>query len=226
MDKDEHIVVAVGASGADGLQDMCYLLSELPARLSATILCNLHRPPDMTSWLDEVLRRQSKIEVRIASDGEWLRRGCCYIGLPAQHLTLTTLRRACLISHRKEHRGKTVDLLFNSVAVHAADRGLGVVLSGSLSDGALGVQAIKLAGGVVVARPPRDSSVMGMPAYAIERAAPLHFVGAIPDLAQEIVRRCGLADRRPVQPSARADAMQRLLPASHQRPGDTAAGAP
>jgi two-component system chemotaxis response regulator CheB len=192
MNEDKHSVVAVGASGANGLEDMCNLLSKLPEKLSAIILCTLHRPPDKESYLAEVLQRASKVEVKIASDGENLRSGCCYIGLPAQHLTLTTLRRACLIPHGKEHRGRTVDLLFDSVAAHAAGRGLGVVLAGSLSDGSRGIQAIKLAGGAVFARPTQDSAVMDMPAHAIARGSPLHLVAAVTDLAQEIVRQCGV----------------------------------
>ncbi|HEY6430532.1 MAG TPA: chemotaxis protein CheB [Acetobacteraceae bacterium] len=202
MDNGKHFVVAVGASGADGLQDMCNFLSELPKKLSATILCTLHRPPDKQSSLAEVLQRASTLEIIIPSHGESLRPGCCYIGLPDRHLTLTTLRRACLVPHRKEHRGKTVDLLFDSIAAHAADSGLGVVLAGSLSDGSRGLRAIKLAGGAVFARPTRNSAVMDMPAHAIAEGAPLHLIGAVPDLAREIVRRCGVAQRRSVQQPA------------------------
>ena len=82
MDNGKHFVVAVGASGADGLQDMCNFLSELPKKLSATILCTLHRPPDKQSSLAEVLQRASTLEIIIPSDGESLRPGRRYIGLP------------------------------------------------------------------------------------------------------------------------------------------------
>jgi two-component system, chemotaxis family, protein-glutamate methylesterase/glutaminase len=217
MDNQEHFVLAVGASGSDGLQDMCDLLAEIPERLSATILCTLHRPPDRKSYLHEVLQRRSKVEVRIASDGERLKLGCCYIGLPAQPLTLTNLRRALLIPISSENRARTVDLLFSSVAAHAAGSGLGVVLAGSLSDGSRGIEAIKRAAGAVFARAPWDTAVMGMPAHAIARAGPLHLVAAVPDLAREIVRRCGLAHRLPDQQPASADSVELLEPAGFQR---------
>lgn len=202
IEDDKHLIVAVGASGADGLRDMRDLLSGLPEGLSATILCTLHRPPDRESELAWVLRRRSKMEVKIASNGERLRRGCCYIGMPAQHLTLTTGRRVYLLPHIKQHRGKTVDLLFNSVATHAKRNGIGVVLAGSLGDGSQGLQSIKLAGGAVFARSTRDTDLKGMPANAVARAGPLHLVDEIDNLARGIVRRCELDQYRLVQQPA------------------------
>lgn len=190
MTDNKHFVVAVGASGSNGLQEMCSLLSELPETLSATLMCILHRAPERESNLARVLQRGSKFEVRIASDGENLLRGRCYIGLPDRHLTLESAQRACLIPHRQELRGKTVDLLFDSVAAHAGDAGIGVVLSGSLSDGSWGIQAIKGAGGAGLVCRPRDNAIMDMPAYAIARAAPPDFVGSVLGLAKEIIGRC------------------------------------
>jgi two-component system chemotaxis response regulator CheB len=205
MEDEKHLIVGVGASGSSGLRDMRELISRLPERLPATILCTLHRPPDLESALALVLQRQSNMEIKIASNGEGLRLGCCYIGLPARHLTLAARRRAHLVPHLRAHRGKTVDLLFDTIAAHAGDSGMGIVLAGSLGDGSRGIRAIKLAGGAVFARATPDSALLDMPARAVAHGGPLHLVGEIAELAREIVRRCGAKDRDPALQQASPD---------------------
>jgi two-component system chemotaxis response regulator CheB len=72
----------------------------------------------------------------IASESKRLDVGKVYIGEPAQHLTLTANTFGKLTDDpARAYGGRTVDLLFNSVAAHAGKRIIGVVLSGSLDDG-------------------------------------------------------------------------------------------
>jgi two-component system chemotaxis response regulator CheB len=134
-------IVAIGASGSEGLID-------LRAKLRAVVLVVLHRPSDQISHLREVLAARSALPVVIPDDDQEFRVGVCYIGEPAAHLSLAARSRAHLIkSAQTKYPNRTVDLLFTSVAAQARARAIGVVLRGSLSDGSRGLAAIHFAGG-------------------------------------------------------------------------------
>ena len=186
-------VVAVGASGGQGLRDMMALVKALPPDLPAIVLLTLHRPADMPSHLAEILRRVSRLPVEIARDGEKLRPGACYVGEPARHLTLQAGDRARLVDDEEIHRNTAIDLLFESVATYAGPRAIGVVLSGALSDGSVGLEAIGAAGGLCMARAPDPGVVDDMPFNAIALAGPLDCVESVGGLAREIERLVGPA---------------------------------
>ncbi|MEI9409908.1 chemotaxis protein CheB [Mesorhizobium salmacidum] len=135
--------VAIGASGSDGLSDIKDLLSELPKYLQAIVLVVLHRPSDRVSHLREILGKWSNMPVLIADEDDVFHVGNCYIGQPDAHLALAARSNVDLVEGAGHiHRGQTVDILFNSVAVHAQSRAIGIVLSGALSDGSRGLAAI------------------------------------------------------------------------------------
>ncbi len=125
--------------------------------------------------------------VVVATDGEKLRPGVCYIGEPAAHLTLRASGYGHLTpDHERVYRNRTVDLLFKSVALHSGRRGIGVVLSGSLDDGSRGIEAIHEAGGLtmVLARNPRHA---GMPENAISYDGPIDCIGSTDEIARAIL---------------------------------------
>ncbi|TPL13032.1 chemotaxis protein CheB [Mesorhizobium sp. B2-4-11] len=182
--------IAIGASGADGLGDLRDLLEAFPADLPAVVLVVLHRPSERISHLREVLARRSILPVVIAQEDDEFRPGTCYIGEPAAHLSLATRSRVHLIEgSQNKYRNRTVDLLFTSVAAHARARAIGVVLRGSLSDGARGLAAIHFAGGVTMVLGTRGTAARGMPSNATEYDGPIDFIGSAKEIANEIVSR-------------------------------------
>ena len=192
-DDGEHhqSVVAIGASGSSGLLDMADILALLPASFPGTVLLTLHRPVDRPSNLARVLQRVSALPVVIAGQMQHLQPGTCYIGEPAAHLTLCSPTAIGLVADPwHAYRNRTIDLLFDSVAAYAADRAIGVVLSGCLSDGSRGLAAIMGAGGISMARDPWQHVQGDMPRNAIASAGPLHCVDCVdcvPSLVQAIV---------------------------------------
>jgi two-component system chemotaxis response regulator CheB len=130
-------IVAIGPSGSEGLSDLRDLLEALPAKLRAVVLVVLHRPSDQISYLRQVLAERSALPVVIPDEDQEFRVGVCYIGAPAAHLSLAARNQVHLIEGAQDkYRNRTVDLLFTSVAAQARTRAIGVVLRGSLSDGA------------------------------------------------------------------------------------------
>ena len=180
-------IIAIGASGRDGLDDIKALLSGLPDPLAAIVLVVLHRPWDRLSHLRDILARASHLPVVIAEDGDRLQLGTCYIGEPAEHLTLAARSRVHLLDDpTNSYRNRTIDALFRSVAAHAGSRMIGVVLSGSLDDGSRGLAAIKAAGGTTMVLTPNRGSDNGMPENAISYDGPIDKIGTPEQIAEEI----------------------------------------
>jgi two-component system chemotaxis response regulator CheB len=193
--------VAIGASGGEGLDDIKRLLSALPSRLSAVVLVVLHRPSDQVSHLREVLARASAIPVVLAAEDEQFRVGRCYIGEPDAHLSLAAKSRVRLVEGADHaQRGRTVDILFNSVAAHAKTRGIGIVLSGSLDDGARGLAAIHHAGGATMILSRGGVPKSGMPRNAAHYDGPVDLIGPAEDLARDVARRVLGLDAVDVEP--------------------------
>jgi two-component system, chemotaxis family, protein-glutamate methylesterase/glutaminase len=185
MSKHLPWTVAVGASGAEGLQDLSDLL-EAWSVLDAVVMIVLHRPWTAVSHLKGILQRCSRMPVIIADEDERLRPGCVYIGEPGSHLTLIARTTGTLTPDPVQmHRNRTVDLLFNSLAEFGGPRSIGIVLAGSLDDGARGLEAIKKAGGrtmVVIPSQPAPT----MPASAIGHDGPIDIIGSVQMIARAV----------------------------------------
>lgn len=188
--------VAIGASGSDGLDDLRELLRELPAQLRAVVLIVLHRPWDAPTNLRAILARVSALPVVIAEQDERFRSGTVYIGEPAEHLTLAARSFGDVTPDPgKQHRNRTVDLLFRSVASHGDGRMIGIVLSGSLDDGARGLAAIHAAGGLSMVVTPDALPRRGMPENAINYDGPIDVIGSPTSIAGAIRVVIGEGDR-------------------------------
>ena len=141
--KERLWIVAIGASGAEGLHDICALFAALPATLPAIVMVVLHRLWNRPTRLRNILARNCQLPIVVADQGERFESGTVYIGEPSEHLTLVAHSFGALIDDPDRHYGgRTVDLLFKSVAACAGEHMIGVVLSGSLDDGSRGLAAI------------------------------------------------------------------------------------
>lgn len=183
--------VAVGASGSQGFQDIDRLLGVLPLLPNATVLVVLHRRSNQVSILAQILGRHARMPVVVAVDGKRFERGVCYVGEPGDHLALVARSIGKLVADQFEgqHRNRTVDLLFSSVARHAEGWAIGVVLSGALDDGSSGLAAIHKAGGLTMVLSPTNSAETGgMPRNAIDYDGPIDVTGSITEIADAIVR--------------------------------------
>jgi two-component system, chemotaxis family, protein-glutamate methylesterase/glutaminase len=187
-----HWTVAIGASGSAGLSDIKALLAALSPGINAVVLVVLHRPFDHPSKLREVLAGATAMPIIIAEQGECFERGCCYIGEPSAHLTLAGRSFGGLVGDPgATHRGRTVDLRFQSLAAHGGTRVIGVVLSGSLDDGSRGLAAIPAVRGQTMVITPDSFANPGTPENAIDYKA----AGAGRRLPPTAYRRCGPAGR-------------------------------
>jgi chemotaxis response regulator CheB len=207
-------VVAIGASGSHGIADIKAVLSELPRDLAAAVLIVLHRPVDRPSRLSDVLGASSRLPVRVAEDGQRFRAGTCYIGEPAAHLSLGP-DGVCRLIHdsRNALRNRTVDALFCSLAAYAGRRVIGIVLSGGLNDGSLGLVAIKTAGGTTMTLA-LTGSESGMPENAVASCGEVDVIGAPDEIARAVVRQIDgtpRSDLALIKPPVKPDRSDRML---------------
>jgi two-component system chemotaxis response regulator CheB len=158
--------VAIGAS-AGGLPALGRVLSGFAPSLAATVVVVLHLHRQSRSQLPQLLSRDVVLPVVAAKEGARLEAGNVYIAVPDLHF-VTPNRHAHLADLPLVHFTRpSVDRLFESVALAWGSRAIGVVLTGSGSDGALGLSAIKHAGGTTIVQDPREAVFDAMPRAAM-----------------------------------------------------------
>ena len=160
-------VVALAAS-AGGLQAISTILSALPADFPAAILVVLHISSTYPTKLVEVLSLRTALQVKPAATGDILRPGTVYIAVPAHHLLVQPNGTLLLADTPKMNFVRpAADKLFMTMATNYQSRAIAVVLSGSNSDGALGVLSVKKYGGVAIAQDEATCEFFDMPGAAI-----------------------------------------------------------
>jgi two-component system chemotaxis response regulator CheB len=170
----------------------------------------MHVGPDTPTVLPRLLARAGPLPAEIARDGEAIHAGRIYLAPADRHLVVDDGRVAVMPGPRENGFRPSVDPLFRSAARAYGERVVGVILSGGLDDGTLGLQEIKRHGGCAVVQEPGDARVTGMPCSAIRHVKIDHVVPA---------RQMGpLIARLARPPSARADRRRRMHPKRTRRP--------
>jgi two-component system chemotaxis response regulator CheB len=161
-------IVAIAAS-AGGLTALGRVLAALPEDFPATIVVVQHLDPRHHSLMAEILSRRTGLQVREAQEGDRLHPHTVYIAPPDYHLLVNPDGTLSLSHSELVHFLRpSADLLFESVAASFKERAIAVVLTGTGSDGAMGIQAIKKMGGTVIAQDEGTSEFFGMPSAAIK----------------------------------------------------------
>ncbi|MEO6324464.1 MAG: chemotaxis protein CheB, partial [Thermoanaerobaculia bacterium] len=159
-------VVGVGAS-AGGLEAFTQLLSHTPPETGMAFVLISHLDPAHESMLDEILGRATAMPVRQVTDGMALAPNSVYVIPPNFGMELA--EGVFRLVPRAEGQGRhmPVDHFFRSLAEHHKSRAIGVILSGTNSDGMLGMKAIKAEGGVTFAQDEASAKFSEMPRAAI-----------------------------------------------------------
>ena len=178
-------IVAVAAS-AGGITALGRVLGGLPAEFPVPVVVVQHLDPRHKTIIAEVLGRRAKEQVVLAQDGERAEPGTIYVAPPNHHLLVEAEGVLVLSSSELVHFLRpSADLLFESVAGAYGPRAIACVLTGTGSDGAMGVSAIKSRGGTVIAEDPDLAQFKGMPEAAIATGA-VDFILPLDEIAAVI----------------------------------------
>ena len=182
-------ILAIGTS-AGGVEALQFLASRLDADLPAAVLVTIHLPSGGGSTLDKLLSHRGALPAKFAEDGESLRHGVIYLAPPDRHLLIADGHVRLGHGPRENNSRPAVDPMLRSAALYGADRTIGVVMTGTLGDGASGLCSLAECGGLIVVQDPSDAAFAEMPRNALQRVSPDHIVplAQMPELLTQLVR--------------------------------------
>ena len=178
-------IVALAAS-AGGLKALTDVLAALPAKFPAALVVVQHLDPRHRSLMAEILGKRTAMPVKEAGEGDIVEPGHVYVAPPNRHLLVNQDRTLSLTQTELVHFVRpSADLLFESAAASYRERAIAVVLSGSGSDGAMGVKAIKKMGGTVIVQDEKTAEFSGMPEAAV-KTGEVDFILPLPEIASAL----------------------------------------
>ncbi|HLP49883.1 MAG TPA: chemotaxis protein CheB [Chitinophagales bacterium] len=159
-------IIGVGAS-AGGLEAITSLFENIPDHTGFAYIIVQHLSPDHKSLMAELLSKHTTMKVVEAEDGMQLMTDCVYV-LPSKKFMKVDDGRLRLKEKAKTHQpNNAIDVFFESLAVQYKERAIGIVLSGTGTDGTKGLLSIKEHGGIVIVQDPITADFDGMPNSAI-----------------------------------------------------------
>ena len=166
----DHVfpIVGLGAS-AGGLRAFEQFFSGMPANVAPEMAFVLvqHLAPDHKSILTELIRRYTTMQVFEVTDGMVVQINCAYIIPPNYDLAYLKGRLHLLEPSAPRGQRLPIDFFFRSLAQDQREHAIGIILSGTGSDGSMGVRAIKGEGGMVMVQDLASTEFDGMPRSAI-----------------------------------------------------------
>jgi two-component system CheB/CheR fusion protein len=162
-------IVGIGAS-AGGLAAFEAFFSGMPADTDPGMAFVLvqHLAPDHKSILTELIRRYTRMQVFEVEDGMVVQPNCTYIIPPNRDMVLSNGTLQLMDPSAPRWQRLPIDFFFRSLAQDQHERAIGIVLSGTGSDGTLGVRAIKDKGGMIIVQDPVSTEHDSMPRNAID----------------------------------------------------------
>ncbi|MFI7317536.1 chemotaxis protein CheB [Streptomyces venezuelae] len=184
----ERAEVVLVAASAGGIGALTALLGGLSASLPVPVLAAQHLRRSRETAIASILSRATPLEVKLAEHGESLRAGTVYVAPPDHHLCVRSPKELSLSKAGPVNFTRpAADPLFESAVRAFGPRIIACVLTGTDSDGALGVAEVKAHGGTVIVQDPASAEFRGMPKAAVDTGF-ADFVLGLADIAPTINR--------------------------------------
>lgn len=160
-------IVGIGAS-AGGLEALSAFVGNIPEGLGCVYIIAQHMSPNHRSMMVDILSRESTLPVQTVVDGGLPEPENIYVVPPGFNLSIREGVFRLQPPLPEISPKPSVNLLFQSMAEYYDERAVGIILSGTGSDGTSGLRAVKAAGGITFAQLPESAKYDGMPRSAIE----------------------------------------------------------
>lgn len=191
----EFCVVGIGAS-AGGLEAICELFEAMPVDSNLAFVVVQHLYPTQKSLAAEIIGKHTEIRTVLAEDGMTLEPNCIY-AIPSNcYPSLTGGKLHFEAPLNTKGPRLPIDHFFASLGNDQHERAIGIILSGSGTDGSLGLKAISANGGIVLAQTPGSAQFDSMPASAIASGLVNHVlpVSEMPNVLIQYARHEYVAD--------------------------------
>lgn len=164
MERSKFYVAAVGAS-AGGLEAIESFFDSVEKPDGLAFVVVQHLSPDYRSLMDELLAKHTALPIHTAEDGMLIEPGHIYL-IPRK-VNMTAFNGRLFLSEQQSGLNLPIDIFMKSLADDFGEQAIGVVLSGTGSDGTRGIRTIKEAGGLVLVQDEESAKFDGMPRSAI-----------------------------------------------------------
>ncbi|RLD64426.1 MAG: chemotaxis protein CheB [Bacteroidetes bacterium] len=158
----EYKAVIIGGS-AGSFQVVTKIISSLPKKYPLPVFLCLHRLKHIRSGFVEALSIKSQMPIEEPTDKQPIKSGKIYLAPANYHMYVELGNKFALSTEEPvNHSRPSIDLSFESVAYNYNRKAIGIILSGANRDGALGLKAIKNAGGLAIVQDPKECQVPTM----------------------------------------------------------------
>lgn len=179
------IVIGVSSGGMNAMKIM---FSLLPKNFKTPIIIVQHIGARSDGHFIHLLNKQSNVSIKEADEKEKIENGNVYIAPPNYHLMIERDATFSLtIEERVNYARPAIDVLFETAALAYKDKLIGVILTGSSSDGSLGLKKIKEYGGLTIAQDPKTAESGYMPAAAIA-AVQMDFILSLEEIIKLLIK--------------------------------------
>ncbi|MCG1035396.1 chemotaxis protein CheB [Polaribacter sargassicola] len=159
-------VVAIGAS-AGGLDAIQQVFDNIPEDTGMAFVVIQHLSPDFKSLMPELLAKHTKMKIFTAEDKLTIKPNCIYLNQRNKNLHIKGRELYLLDKGPKHNLNLPIDIFFHTLGEEYKERSIGVILSGTGSDGSRGIKTIKEGGGVIFVQDPITAQFDGMPNSSI-----------------------------------------------------------
>lgn len=159
-----YVGVGASAGGLEALQDF---FKTMPDDTGMAFVVIQHLSPDYKSMMDELLARHTNMPINIAADGMDVWANTIYL-IPPRH-NLMIFHGTLYLEDQKPKKtlNLPIDIFFRTLATDQGKKAVAVVLSGTGSDGTLGIRSIKEAGGMIMVQDEKSAKFDGMPRSSV-----------------------------------------------------------
>ena len=171
-------IIVIGAS-AGGVEALREIIRPLPADFQAALFVVMHVPANWPSVLPSILTSAGGLKSVHPQDGERILPSHIYVAPPDHHMLIEPGRVRITHGPRENRHRPAIDPLFRTAARSYGSRVSGIVLSGNLEDGSVGLYIIKSEGGTTIVQDPDDAVFPGMPRSALRAVKPDFILPAI-----------------------------------------------
>ncbi|MBN2160325.1 MAG: PAS domain-containing protein [Spirochaetes bacterium] len=206
-------VIGIGAS-AGGLEALELFLSKIPSDSGSAFIVIQHLSPDHETSMDSILHKHTDMEVAKIEDGMAVQKNHVYVNPPNKQIAIFNRTFQLFEQDAPGRMNLPIDYFFQSLAQDQCERAIGIILSGTGTDGSQGIKAIKAQGGMTIAQDKKQAKYDGMPGSAIETGY-IDIVLKAEQMAEEIIRYVTHPyyhpDRKPVNESELKKHVQKIL---------------